>query len=184
MTYKCAMQASRIRSPFILTHWDTEKVYVCLPTLSCKPKILRLGLSNDFEANINAVPPIETLSKPIFFPNSTTIRDPRILYRASESDRKDIFVLALDSHPRSSRDQGNERKDHNPDDLPQIYEWKIPKQGWRPWDATVDVEDSRLVEESKTYAQLRGNFLDTNRRFNVCVRNGLDWTRKAFLSCS
>jgi len=40
-----------------------------------------------------------------------------------------------------------------------------------------------LKEQTPTYEKLRGTFIDADRRFNVVVRSGLNWTKKAFLSC-
>lgn len=181
LMYKFGATTDRLRAPYILSYWDTESLFLCLPLLSCNPKMVRLRLTKPDELEKEATV-IKTLTNPIYFPNSTPCRSPRILYRSSHnSDKKDIFVLALDS---LCQDQANDEESNN-GYSPMVMEWKIDgKAGWRAWDQAVDGEEARLAEERRTYAQLRGSFIDADRRFNIVVRSGLNWTKKAFLSCA
>jgi hypothetical protein len=41
-----------------------------------------------------------------------------------------------------------------------------------------------LRADGDLYDMLRGSFVDEDKRFNVPVRSGLDWTRKGFVSCA
>lgn len=170
LVYKFGVPSGRLRAPFVLSCWDADTLYLCMPMLSCNPKVAKFS---PLETGM----PIHTLESPIFFPNSTPRRNPRILYRSSQTE-KDIFVLALDSVLQETEESGN-------DCPPVVVEWKVDRtKGWRAWDEVADGEEPRLVEENRTYAQLRGTFIDADRRFNVIVRNGLNWTKKAFLSCA
>ncbi|KAI1383098.1 uncharacterized protein F4822DRAFT_440780 [Hypoxylon trugodes] len=178
LTYKLGAQTNKLRAPYVLTHWDVDMVYLCLPLLSCNPKVVRLHLvKGDTEEEAQ----IQTLTNPAFFPNSTPSRNPRIIYHSSKpgnKENKDRLALALDGVYHSVEEGGNNYP-------PTVIEWKIDgKKGWRTWDEASDSEDPQLVEETRTYAQLRGDFINADRRFNVVVRNSLDWTRKAYLSCA
>ncbi|KAI5924921.1 hypothetical protein F4810DRAFT_102735 [Camillea tinctor] len=178
LTYKFRLPIDRLRAPYVLSHWDPDMLYLCLPLLFCNPKVARFHLKGESQPGSEEMQ-IRTLANPIFFPNSTPSRSPRILYRSSRTSSKDIFVLALDSSGQIDQGGG---EDSYP---PVVLEWKIDREeGWRIWNEDSDGEEPMLVEESKTYAQLRGDFIAADRRFNVVVRNGLDWTRKAFLSCT
>ena len=182
LTYKFGASTDKLRAPYVLSYWDTESLFLCLPLLSCNPKMVRLQLTKPGELEKEARQ-IQTLTNPIYFPNSTPCRNPRILYRPSNSDKKDIFVLALDSLGQANEEEEGARASNG--HSPSVMEWKIDgKAGWRAWSQSVDGEEARLAEESRTYAQLRGSFIDADRRFNIVVRSGLNWTRKAFLSCA
>jgi hypothetical protein len=182
LTYRFAAKTDRLRSPYVISFWEQDELFLCLPALSCKPKILRLKLLDvKNPGSPGSSSAIETLTKPVFFPNSTPARNPQIIYRSSQSDKKDMLVLTLDSPPGL----GLAISDANSYKFPQVMEWKIDnKTGWRAWDETVDGEDTQLTEDKKTYASLRGNFVDADQPFNVVVRNGLNWKKKAFLSCA
>ncbi|KAJ9602077.1 hypothetical protein H2200_013437 [Cladophialophora chaetospira] len=173
LTYKFGAPTSRLRTPYILSCWDADSLFLCLPLLSCNPKLVRFSLASKGQDL-----PIQTLANSIFFPSSTPCRNPRILYRSSRSEKKDILVLALDSLGEVSEEGDNGY-------LPAVIEWKIDKEkGWKVWDEATDGEEPALMEYNRTYAQLRGTFIDADRRFNVVVRSGLNWTKKAFLSCA
>lgn len=63
--------------------------------------------------------------------------------------------------------------------------WKIPNDnGWRVWDPERDEKSTDLKLGVDYVRMLRGGFVDGERRFDVPIRSGLDWTRKAFLSCA
>lgn len=181
LTYKLRDPTSSLRVPYVLSHWNAENLYLCLPLFSYNPKIVRLALlGRQAEAAGQAVAgaSIQTLASHIFFPSSTPSRKPRILYRPSTSGNMGVFVLALDSLQQSDGDGGN-------DYPPAVLEWKIhSKGGWRAWEEDVDEEENGLAAQARTYEMLRGTFINADRRFNVVVRSGLNWTKKAFLSCA
>ncbi|KAK0727703.1 hypothetical protein B0T26DRAFT_695426 [Lasiosphaeria miniovina] len=179
VTYKFRASTERLRAPFILSHWDVDMLYLCLPLLSCSPKVVRIDVALARHNTSEDVTYAQTLTSPVFFPNSTASRNPRLLYRSSPMDSKDIMLLALDGvfHGEGLGDDGNSYP-------PVVMEWKISKKdGWKAWDEETDGQESALAEDLRTYSQLRGTFVSAEKRFTVVVRSGLDWTKKAFLSC-
>lgn len=173
LTYNFWAQTNMLKAPYILSYWDADTaLYLCLPLLSSNPKVVRFNLQGLVkETNI------QTLANPIFFPNSTPCRSPRILYRSSLKEKKDILVLALSG-------LSLEANETNGGYSPAVLEWKVNKKdGWRAWNETIDSSEPEPAE-FRTYTELRGTFIDADRRFNVTVRSGLDWKRKAFLSCA
>src|ERR1700761_1090052 len=98
LTYRFGAPTHKLRAPYVLTHWASDMLYLCLPLLSCNPKVVRFDLTNKKPNRPDkGENPIQTLRYPVFFPNSTPCRHPRILYRSSPTEKKDILVLALDS---------------------------------------------------------------------------------------
>lgn len=90
LTYNFGAQPQILKVPYILTCWDVDTaLYLCLPLLSCNPKIVKFNLQN-----LGEMSGVQTLKNPLFFPNSTPCRGPRILYRTSPAEKKDTFVLA------------------------------------------------------------------------------------------
>ena len=180
LNYKFGVSTHILRAPYILSHWDTDNLYLCLPLLSCNPKMVRFSLLSGRSEGARLGTErdqLQTLANPIFFPSSTPCRNPRVLYRSSQTEKSDVFVLALDSFRQSDKEGGNH-------DLPMVMEWKVDnKDGWRAWNEEIDGEERGLKEQICTYKMLRGTFIDADRRFNVVVRSGLNWTKKAFLSC-
>ncbi|RYP81370.1 hypothetical protein DL770_005923 [Monosporascus sp. CRB-9-2] len=173
LTYSFGAPTNMLKAPYVLSYWDADTaLYLCLPLLSCNPKVVRFklqGLGEETE--------IQTLANPIFFPNSTPCRSPRILYRSSLKEKKDTFVLALSGLCLGTNET-------NSGYSPVVLEWKVKKKdGWRAWDEAIDSSELGSAE-ARTYTELRGTFIDADRRFNVTVRSGLDWKRKAFLSCA
>ena len=180
LTYKLGESTDILRAPFIVSHWDSDNLYLCLPLLSCNPKMVRFSLLSGRSEGAGLRTEgdhIQTLANPIFFPNSTPCRNPRIIYRSSKAGERDVFVLALDSAYQSDEEGAK----HYP---LIVIEWKMNKDGWRAWNEELDGEECSLEGQSRTYEMLRGTFIDADRRFNVVVRSGLDWTKKAFLSCA
>jgi hypothetical protein len=181
LTYKISESVYKLKAPHVLSHWDATNVYLCLPILSCNPKLVRFGLPGVSSLDeLDSDTTIQTLASPVFFPSSTPFRRPTLLYNPSRTaEKSDFLVLALDSYRQSEEEGANSYP-------PIVMEWKIPaKEGWRAWNENIDGEEGGLREQqAKTYECLRGNFIDPERRFNVVVRSGLNWTRKAFLSCA
>ena len=180
LSYTFGGSVNTLQAPYIITYWDTDTVYLCLPSLSCNPKLVRFRLSNIHPQQASSAgeeTPIQTLVSPIFLPSSTPYRKPKLLYRASP-ERSDILVLALDSLRQSDSDGGN-------DYPPTVMEWKIDNMGgWRAWEDIGDGEEHGLRGMNRTYETLRGTFITADQGFNVVVRSGLNWTKKAFLSCA
>lgn len=174
LVYKIPEPIHKLHAPYVLPYWTPDHLFLVLPLLSCNPKTVRFNLR---ESISEAEPSqIETLTNPLYFPNSTPCRNPRILYHSSKN--RDVFVLALDAIRSTKEDEENSCP-------PAILEWKIDsRQGWRAWDDGKDMMADGFLDELRSHERLRGAFIDADRRFNVVVRSGLNWTRKAFLSCS
>jgi hypothetical protein len=180
LTYRFGENSSKLRAPYVLCHWATDRLYLSLPFLSCNTKIIRFSLLGGNLVTSEPRPGlsrIETLESPVYFPNSTPNRRPKMLYRPTQGAGKDILVLALDGVSGSDDGESNEYP-------PTVIQWKIDgRAGWRAWDEKVDSEEPGLRENARSYERLRGTFVDADRRFNVVVRSGLNWRRKAYISC-
>ncbi|KAF2003040.1 hypothetical protein P154DRAFT_520394 [Amniculicola lignicola CBS 123094] len=177
--YECA---GLPQHPLILTFWDTTHIYIALPPLSCNAKIVRLRIpSGDYNNGKDIKGDIETLTAPIYLPYSTPYRNPEL--HVLESSQQQILAITLDAelaplsgisfaHPTITKP-------------PSVLSWPIASKGeWRVWDLDGDGRSKEVVENECTFAKLRGSFVDADKRFEVQIRSGLDWRRKAFLSCA
>ena len=97
--------------------------------------------------------------------------------------RKETLVLALDAEISSAQEVGDGKPImHRP---PMLMTWDLDRErDWREWDKDVDAQSEEWKEGGCTYDKLKGTFVDADKRFNVPVRSGLDWRKKAFLSCA
>ena len=186
VVHRFCESASSLTHPFLLTAWSPRKLLVALPKLYCDPKIIRFALSDDVNTASN-VQPCRTLRAPVYFPSSTVYRRPRILLRSPSAPLAEEslgvhehLILALDSEGR-----GATEKDSPQSMLPAIVmDWSISMvDGWRDWDSELDERSEELKCNRCTWDMLRGSFVDSEQRFRVPIRSGLNWTRKAFLSC-
>ena len=176
--------SSFIDHPLILTSWSSRYLYVALPSLSCKPKVLRLRLpSGDYSEQL-ASSGFQTLRDPIFFPHSTSCRDPNLkVLESFLGQDQDILALTLDAQILSNEPGNDDRPSMR--QLPAVMTWKIASQDdWREWNPTVDAQSEEFKAGSDQYKMLRGTYVATTQRFNVPIRSGLDWRKKAFLSCA
>ncbi|KAI5859740.1 hypothetical protein GGS23DRAFT_584232 [Durotheca rogersii] len=181
LVYKVGEATDALPEPYLLSHWDTNYVYLCLPDFSLCPKIVRFSLRYDhLEASAADTSPytIQTLTHALFFPTSTARRSPRILYRGSLcAGKPDRLVLALDSLRLS--DSSGQRFEAPP----LVITWKISKALWRAWNPETDRDPNKVWPSVEAYYEMRGAFLDRTRRFEVVVRSRLDYTKESFLSC-
>ncbi|KAI0137727.1 hypothetical protein F4776DRAFT_105871 [Hypoxylon sp. NC0597] len=170
---------SRLRPPYVVSHCDASHFYLCLPPFHHRPKLLRFALGNKTiygESDADSYR-AETLTHPIFFPNSTPSRRPRILYRHTVSGEHDELVLALDSLKAPSEESDAASP-------PMVVRYKIDREnGWRAWNPDEDKEGAHLKQEERTWEMLRGSFIASDQRYKVVVRPRLNYTRKAYLSC-
>jgi hypothetical protein len=185
----------------ILTSWSPENLLIGLPPLSCNPKVVRIQHPrNAYSSSTSPIatstpcsPPssnnysdshFQTLRTPIFFPFTTLDRNPRLTvldYPKNETS----LVLCLDAEILPSLPKAT--IGFTMRQPPALMMWRLShKDGedWRDWDSTIDEQSEKLKQENWTYNKLRGSFVATDRRFTVPVRSGLDWTKKAFLSCA
>jgi len=205
LTYTIDEPLGNIHVPYTLSRWDDDHLILCLPFLSCNPKIVRFDLQDirdeaesirtsgqDPMVTTSATGHVKTLAKQVHFPSSTPNRRPRLLYRSARSaNRSDVLVLALDARrPLDDGSSGDSsRGDSSSTNLPVMLEWKLGGRdaeggAWRPWDEHVDGNEMELAGQWRTYERLRGTFMRSDQRLQVVIRSGVNWTRKAFLSCS
>ncbi|KAI9658923.1 MAG: hypothetical protein M1821_001883 [Bathelium mastoideum] len=177
ITHECS---NSIQNPLILSFWNSEYIYVALPPLSCNAKIVRLRLPHGIYSEESASDSFETLRDPIFFPYSTQYRNAGLKVLGEERGQ-DVLALTLDADIASERgtDQPTMRQ------APSLVTWSIAgRDGWRAWHPQADSQSEELKAGKDRCKMLRGTFVDADKRFNVPIRSGLDWTKKAFLSCS
>ena len=169
-----------IQHPLILSSWTSEYVYVALPPLSCNTKVLRLRLPHGSYSSESAMETFETLRDPIFFPYCTPYRDPKLKI-LENYDGKNVLALTLDADMSSDTPGG---KEPVMSQSPSMMSWSIAHQDWRDWNANMDEQSEELKAEKDQCRMLRGTYVDSDKRFNVPIRSGLDWRKKAFLSCA
>lgn len=179
VSYECT---SSIQHPLILTSWTSEYLYIALPPLSSNAKVLRLKLPDGDYSGKSASEGFKTLHNPLYFPYSTPYRSPQIKM-FDRGEGRQTFTLALDaetsvpSHPTDTEPVVRQP--------PALMTWDIDlKDGWRNWESSVDERSEELRAGRYAYDMLRGTFVDADKRFNVPIRSGLDWRKKAFLSCA
>ena len=166
-----------IQHPLVLTSWSSKYLFVALPQLSCNPKLLRLKLPHGEYAQNPASDGFRTLRNAVYFPYSTPYRNPQMKFLLREK-WKETLVLALDAEISPAQEVGM----HRP---PMLMTWDLDrKRDWREWNKDVDAQSEEWKEGGCTYDKLKGTFVDADKRFNVPVRSGLDWRKKAFLSCA
>lgn len=127
---------------------------------------------------------VMTLRDSIFFPSPTMTASPILLYRQrlSSKDHELFLCLTYRQGPGEEKSKDKDKRMRPPS--PVIIRWKIPHgDGWRVWDSTRD-EQSDSLRCGFASRSLRGVFVDGDKRFHVPIRSGLNWTRKAFLSCA
>ncbi|KAF7509053.1 hypothetical protein GJ744_008448 [Endocarpon pusillum] len=180
VSYECT---GSIQHPLILTSWGPDHLYIALPPLSCNAKILRLRYSGGGSSEEPPPPEaFQTLCNPVYFPSSTPYRHPRIKV-LDQGEGKRTFTLALDADISSASSRLGETGPvlRQP---PALMTWDIGRmEDWRDWKASFDERSAELQAGRDMYNMLRGTFVDEDKRFNVVIRSGLDWRKKAFLSC-
>ncbi|KAJ5170918.1 uncharacterized protein N7500_003701 [Penicillium coprophilum] len=166
----------------VLVHWNENEVVIALPPLTCEPKLVKF----DLHAPNSQV--VKTLQDPIYFPSSVLSSNPALLYRHRSSKEHELFLSLARKSPHRSNLNTPEGQTHTPaasPALPVVMRWKIPNEnGWRVWDPERDERSTDLKLGVDYIRMLRGGFVDDERKFDVPIRSGLDWTRKAYLSCA
>ncbi|KAM3075813.1 hypothetical protein ACMFMG_007940 [Clarireedia jacksonii] len=189
-TYSFSDRLTNIPLPLTLTYWNDDALLIALPPLTCDPKIILVKLSKNGGDEDTTV---KTLRTPIYFPASTPHREPRMLHRSGSDGKNSYLYLALgavcpstdpDSTERPSKDDPDARHPETQASPPAFLQWKIPqKDGWRALDANLDSKSSDLRREISPWKVLRGDFVESEKPFSVPIRSGLNWDRKAYLSC-
>jgi hypothetical protein len=183
ITYQVSKSVKELSPTFILTHWTPDHLYIALPLLSSSPKIVRLALGSPGPSSTS--PEFETLQNPIYFPTSTPFRNPRLFSHSSKSANSSRLsqhlILALDPDIPQKSDQ----KQTSAMNSPVLIVWSISESNnWRDWDREKDELSAELKTGQHTYEMLRGTFVNSEQRFSIPIRSGLDWTKKAFVSCA
>jgi NACHT domain len=169
-------------SPLISSTSPTTSTSLTSPTISTSSTLSRS--SSRLPTNDYVRSSFQTLRNPVFFPFTTPDRNPRLTvlhYPKSETS----LILSLDAEMSQATD-----KDTNSFIMrqpPTLMIWPLSSkqnEDWRDWDDAIDEQSEKLRQGNHTYEKLRGSFVASDRRFTVPIRSGLDWTRKAFLSCS
>ncbi|KAJ5719497.1 hypothetical protein N7493_007952 [Penicillium malachiteum] len=181
----CGAEDSLSSEHNVLVYWSEKEVIAALPPLTLEPKLVKFNLhhpSSDETHGASAEP--ETLQSPIFFPSSTTTSCPVLLYRSRSSADHELFLSLTERKKTGQATDGFEKISLYPAS-PVIIRWKIPQEnGWRSWDPKQDEESEDLKRGFDDIRTLRGVFVDGDKQFCVPVRSGLQWNRKAFLSCA
>ncbi|KAI1331713.1 hypothetical protein F5Y16DRAFT_359066 [Xylariaceae sp. FL0255] len=174
---------SNMHPPFALTYWCEDQIFIALPPLTCDPKIIKINL----DPTQPEPGPVLTLNEPIYFPTSTPRRDARFLYREGSKgkDAEDYVFLVLSAvlAVKDSRSSINVNAGY-----PAVaLRWRVCKKGekgsWREWKPEEDGMSSSIKKGLSVCELMRGKFVESGKPFNVPIRCGLDWTRKAYLSC-
>jgi hypothetical protein len=164
-----------------------QYLFVALPMLSCSPKIVRVAFQHNADITNITFSPFQTLQSPIYFPSSTPYRNPQVILHKSPAQSNEAtsqpsehLVLALDEE----RAQG--LGEHSTATLPPIImRWSIPEaSGWRDWNPELDERPEELKAKQQNFDMLRSTLVSSEQRFSIPIRSGLDWTRKAFISCA
>jgi hypothetical protein len=186
LTYHVSKTVKEISPTLILTHWTAQYLYLALPIISSRPKIVRLALNS---SSVPDASRFQTLQNPLYFPASTHCRNPQIFISTSADAFNNIgsnasleqLILALDPDLTST----TEEQSMAFVSAPTLMVWSISEtNSWRDWSEKSDERAPELEFGHRTYAMLRGTFVDPEQRFSIPIRSGLDWTKKAFLSCA
>jgi hypothetical protein len=186
ITYQTSKSVKELSPTFILTHWTPQYLYIALPLLSSSPKIVRLAL--DPAQPYSPPAGFQTLQNPLYFPTSTPYRNPQLYIHSSKpasstnsSVPTDHLILALD--PDVSQKSEDQRTGSI--NSPMLFIWSISESNsWRDWAQENDEQSAELKTNQRTYEMLRGTFVNSEQRFSIPIRSGLDWTKKAFVSCA
>ena len=188
ISYQTSESVKSLSPPFILTTWIQQTLYVALPTLSCNPKVIRVQFHHPTNMKDITISPFQTLRSPIYFPSSTPYRNPKILIHKSPlyspsntSKPSEYIVLSL------NRDQ-TQKLDNNSEHLTLpliVITWPISEaSSWREWKKELDERSEDMKISQKASVMLRGTFVDSEKRYNMPIRSGLNWRKKAFVTCS
>ncbi|KAI8629835.1 hypothetical protein F5Y19DRAFT_432116 [Xylariaceae sp. FL1651] len=175
--YKFAYHLDEISPPYTLTSWADQYVLVALPPLTCDPKIMKISLMNNNTQNS-----ILTLREPIYFPTSTPYRDAHLLHKPARKDSDGYLFLVLNAAVTATEKNRAVAAENKP---LTALRWKASDvDDWRPWSFDEDSESSDFAKGLHTWEIMRGSFAESGKSFTVPIRSGLNWTRKAFLSCA
>lgn len=187
ITYQLNKPVDDLCAPYILTHWSSTHLYIALPPLSYNPKIVRFALT---PTNISDSPSsaFQTLNSHVYFPLSAPSRNPKLFMHSTtevsddpDSRPSERLILALDQHCSL---EPNEKNTHST--LPPVLMTWSTSEGssWRDWEPELDDRSPECKTDIRAYDMLRGTFVDSEQRFSIPIRSGLDWTKKAFVSCA
>ncbi|KAI9657236.1 MAG: hypothetical protein M1831_004425 [Alyxoria varia] len=181
--FKCESMGIENPVESVVTSWTDTHVYLLMPIPSPYAKFVRFELPSPF------VSPSQThvLDSSVDLPASTPWRRPSLIVEERTDNESPLMderiTLLLDSRELPLPSELGTDQDILPG---LIFRWTASKLGgWKDWD---DVQEQHNLMQGQVSAavlraNLKGDFIDSNQRFNVPVRSGLDWTKKAYLSC-
>jgi hypothetical protein len=187
ITYQLNKPVDDLCAPYILTHWSSTHLYIALPPLSHNPKIVRFALTPTDISN-SPSSSFQTLNYHVYFPLSAPSRNPKLFMHSGtevsddpDSRPSERLILALDQHCSL---EPNEKNTHST--LPPVLMTWSTSEGssWRDWEPELDDRSPECKSDIRAYDMLRGTFVDSEQRFSIPIRSGLDWTKKAFVSCA
>ena len=187
ITYQTSKSVKELSPTLILTYWTSQYLYIALPLLSSSPKFARLALE-PAESN-SPTSRFQTLQNPLYFPASTPYRNPQLYVHSSKAPETSTNCRSLIEHLVLALDPDVPQKsgDHRTSSItsPMLIIWSISNSNsWRDWDPESDEQATELKTDQRTYEVLRGTFVNSEQRFSIPIRSGLDWTKKAFVSCA
>lgn len=188
LTYQVGKPVKDLCAPYLLMHWSSTHLYIALPSLSCNPKIVRLALAPS-DVSLTTTSAFQTLNSHIYFPSSTPARNPKLFVQTTATvavgdpnpSPCERLILALDQ--RFSYESIN----MNVSSVlpPVLMTWSISEtDSWRDWKPELDSRSPECQSSVRAYNILRGTFVDSEQRFSIPIRSGLDWRKKAFVSCA
>jgi hypothetical protein len=183
ISYRFADSIKSHHPSIVLTDWCDNYLIAALPPLHSAPRIVRIGLQHDLGSATTADCGFETLKSQIFVPSTTPNRNPQIMMLAPdpsspEHSSSEHLILSLDAEDDGMRSQNSLASPAR------VFTWFLPDRGgWRSWDPATDECSEKLRDSEAIFEMLRGSYVDPSRKFNVPIRSGLDWTKKAFVSC-
>lgn len=165
---------------FALVHWSTDEVILILDSFNSRRKVIKFLLHREDEtvAGTTALQSAFVLDRAIFLPSGVT-SDTKIFYqRGGRPERPHKLFLYLERNSADGTDPDRDVVD------PVVVQWDIAQDhSWRAWDQAADGALEGWDQEYDILSKLRGMYIDEGKKFQVPIRSGLDWTRKAFLSC-
>jgi len=142
ITYQSSKSLKELLPTFTLTltHWTLHYIYIALPLLSSSPKTVRLALHS---TEPDSAPcEFQTLRNPLYFPASTSYRNPQLYIHSSKAVDApnpcapvEHLVLAVD--PDVSQKSELQRTSSMNSPMPII--WSISeKNTWQDWTQEKD----------------------------------------------
>lgn len=177
ITLQCQL-SERIDAAAILSTWTSSHIYISHHQMDSNQMIIRAPLSSGLRVGGNIHTTFEILHDPVFFPLPGL--DRRLgLHYLERSQNSHVMALTIKSRPVIG--DKNSRRAPQPTT---VMAWEVDgDSAWRSWDGTVDtsLDGDQAAKWKKNH--LRGTYIADDKWFDVPVRSGLNWRKKAYISC-